>query len=183
MAQRADHCPACGRAFQSILDFPHVRILAFERLPLPEAVDYLSPAAAAKTMERRRESLDPSAWEPEGINRTPQIARACDTPEVRKYLARLATMSGQEVEPRGLLPPFKASGRFKWACPVGDTGIYLSLTDAEVQPGDKRTAEVQVYCDGPNLGSAGGPTLQRLGAIARLHYQGLLAEGFRAHLR
>ena len=35
-----------------------------------------------------------------------------------------------------------------------------------------------MYCDGPNLGSAGGPTLQPLGAIARLHYRGLLAEGF-----
>lgn len=179
MAHRTDHCPACGRPFKSILDYPLVRVLAFEQLPLPELVDYLSPAAATKTVKRRRESFDPSTWEPEGINRTPEIARACNRPEVRKYLARLATMSGQEVEPRGLLPPFKASGRFKWAYPVGDTGIYLSLTDAEAQAGDTRTAAVQVYCDGPNLGSAGGPTLQPLGAIALLHYQGLLAEGFR----
>jgi hypothetical protein len=38
-------------------------------------------------------------------------------------------------------------------------------------------AEVQIHCKGPNLGSAGGPTLQRLGAIARLRYEGLLAGG------
>jgi len=107
MAQRTDHCPACGRPFKSILDYPLVRVLAFERLPLPEVVDYLSPAAATKTMKRRRESFDPSTWEPDGINRTPQIARACDTPEVRNFLARLATMSGQEMEPRGLLPRSK----------------------------------------------------------------------------
>jgi hypothetical protein len=87
-------------------------------------------------------------------------------------------MPGQEVAPRQLLPPLKPSGRFNWAYPVADTGIYLSLNDAVDQTGDKRTAEIRVHCDGPNLGSAGGPTLQPLGAIALLHYQGRVAEGF-----
>ena len=179
MDHPTSYCPACGRAFQSILDYPLVRILAFERLPIPEALDYLSPAAAARTLKGRGESVDPSTWSPDAINRTPDIARACDTPEVREYLARLASMPGRQVAPRQLLPPLNASGRFKWAYPVGDTGIYLSLADAGAQAGDKRTAEVQVHCDGPNLGSGGGPTLQPLGAIALLHYQGLLAERFR----
>jgi len=165
------HCPACGRPFTSILDYPRVRILAFERMPIPEALDYLSPAAVAKTLKRQGESLGPNTWSPHAINRTPEIARACDTPEVRGYLAGLAIMPGQEMPPRQLLPPLKPSGRFKWAYPVGDTG-YLSLADAVVQTGDMGTAEIQLYCDGPNLGSAGGPTLQPLGAIARLHYQG-----------
>ena len=179
MRQRSHRCPACGRAFASILDYPRVRILGFERLPIPEALDYLSPAAAAKTAMARGKSFDPSTWSPEAINRTPEIARAYDTPEVREYLARLATMPGREVAPGQLLPPLKPSGRFKGAYPVANTGIYLSLNDAVAQTGDKRTAEIQVHCDGPNLGSAGGPTLQPLGAIALLHYQGLLAEGFR----
>ena len=179
MHQDTPDCPACGRTFASILDYPRVRILAFERLPIPEALDYLSPTAAGKTLGRRRESVDPRTWVPDGINRTPEIARACDTPEVREYLASLASLPGQEVVPRQLLPPFKPSGCFKWAYPVGDTGSYLSLTEAVAQTGDHRTAEVQVYCDGPSLGSAGGPALQPLGAIALLHYHGLLAEGFR----
>lgn len=159
MDHRTSHCPACGRVFRSILDYPRVRILAFERLAIPEALDTL--------------------LSPGGINRTPQIARACGTPEVRDYLARLATKTGHEVAPADLSPPFKPSDRFKWAYPIGDTGIYLALADAAVQTGDERAAEVQVHCDGPNLGSAGGPTLQPLGAIALLRYQGLLAEGFR----
>ena len=179
MRKRNNRCPACGRALASILDYPRVRILDFERLPIPEALDYLSPAAAAKTAKAREKSFDPGTWSPEAINRTPEIARAYDTPEVQKYLARLATMPGREVAPRQLLPPFKPSGCFKWAYPVANTGIYLSLTDSAAQPEEKRTAEVRVHCDGPNLGSAGGPTLQPLGSIARLHYQGLLAEGFR----
>ena len=179
MRQRSHRCPACGRAFASILDYPRVRILGFERLPIPEVLDYLSPAAAAKSVKARGESFEASTWSPEAINRTPEIARACETLEVREYLAPLAAMPDQEVAPGQLLPPLKPSGRFKWAYPVANTGIYLSLNDALAQTGDKRTAEIQAHCDGPNLGSAGGPTLQPLGAIALLHYQGLLAEGFR----
>ena len=78
----------------------------------------------------------------------------------------------------------KAHGYFKWAYPVTGSGIYLSLIDGENNSGiaenqtatndGLRSAEVEVYCDGPNLGSAGGATLQPLGAIALVTYQGLL---------
>jgi hypothetical protein len=47
------------------------------------------------------------------------------------------------------------------------------LTKASRPPAD-RTAEVQILCDGPNLGAARGPTLQPLGAIARVEYVGVL---------
>lgn len=32
------------------------------------------------------------------------------------------------------------------------------------------------YCKGPNLGSAGGPTLQPLAALASIHYAGRYEE-------
>jgi hypothetical protein len=37
-----------------ILDYPRVRILSFELLPLPEAVDDMSDAAAQKSLEWHR---------------------------------------------------------------------------------------------------------------------------------
>ena len=83
-------------------------------------------------------------------------------------------MRGREVEPRELLPRLAAHGIFKRAYPVADTGIYLSLSDTEPSSEAGRLAEVEVLCDGPNMGSAGGPTLQSLGAVARLRYEGLL---------
>ncbi len=179
------HCPACGREFKHILDYPRVRILTFERLPIPEAVDSWSDAAAEKRLSRlQAERFSPDAaggsqqeelHRRDGINMTPQIARACNTREVQDYLARLMALCGREVAPQELVPPLVAHGHFKWAYPVEETGIYLSLSDAEAPADDARVAEVQVHCDGPNLGSAGGPTLQPLGAIARLHYRGLLA--------
>ena len=95
-------------------------------------------------------------------------------PSIRR--GRAAKVLRSDVNP---LKPQRPRICHKWAYPVGDVGIYLSLADAVIQTGDTGTAEIQVHCDGPNLGSAGGPTLQPLGAIARLHYQGLLIEGFR----
>ena len=173
------HCPACGREFKDILDYPRVRILGFERLPIPEAIDSMSGAAAEKRLSRSRaERFNPDAppgFREDGINMTPLIARACETSEVQEYLGRLAALQGREVAPQELLPSLPAHGRFKRAYPVPDTGIYLLLSDSETSTDAARVAEVQVYCDGPNMGSAGGPTLQSLGAVARLRYEGLLA--------
>ena len=178
-------CPACRREFKNISDYPRVRILDFERLPIPEAVDTWSDAACEKRLARSRAKRSNSDAPPgalpdelrreDGINMTPRIERACDTSEVRDYLARLAALRGREVASRELLPPFAAHGRFTWAYPVPEAGIYLSLSDIEAPANDARVAEIQVHCDGPNLGSAGGPTLQELGAIARMRYEGLLA--------
>jgi hypothetical protein len=174
----AHHCPCCGREFKSILDYPRVRILGFERLPVPEAVDSISGAAAEKRMARwRAERSEPDALpslRDGGINMTPVIARACDTQEVQDYFARLTALQGRNVAPQELLPPFAAHGRFKWAYPVADTGIYLSFSESETSTETARVADVEVHCDGPNMGSAGGPTLQLLGAVARLRYEGLL---------
>jgi len=114
-----------------------------------------------------------------GINLTPEIVRACNTAEVSDYLAHLATLQGTEVVPRQLVPPFEADRYFKWAHPVPDTMIYVSLTDPTPPTSDKGAAAVQVHSKGPNLGSAGGPTLQPLGDIALVHYQGLLTQAFR----
>lgn len=60
------------------------------------------------------------------------------------------------------------------AYPVADTGIYLAPAEAETTTEAGRVAEVEVLCDGPNMGSAGGPTLQSPGAVARIRYEGLL---------
>lgn len=180
MHEQARCCPACGRQFQNILDYPYVRIMSFERMPIPEAIDYTSGTAAEKRLAKQRtKSHGLNGIMHDGINMTPKIELACNTAEVLKYLTHLSALSGQEVIPNKLLPPYKAHGYFKWAYPVSDTGIYLSMTDSSPPIDGKGMAEIQLHCAGPNLGSAGGPTLQKLGTIARIHYQGLLAKAFR----
>jgi hypothetical protein len=187
-------CPACQRRFKSVLSYPAVEVLEFERLPTPEAVDSFSDEAAQKWLERRRR--DPQGTKgltDEGINRTPTIAEACERPDVRDYFDRLRSLVGREVNPRELLPPFKVDSYFRRTYPIPGTRLYLAIGDdqagtehgtehsasAEPSQAESRVATIDVLCRGINLGSAGGPTLQVLGAVARLSYVGLLAEGFR----
>ena len=80
----------------------------------------------------------------------------------RAFKDILEYLRGRDVAPQELLPPFPADGIFKRAYPVADTGLYLCVSDAETADADARLAEVEVLCDGPNMGSAGGPTLQIL---------------------
>jgi hypothetical protein len=168
-------CPTCGRAFTSVFEYPRVRIFGFERLPIPEAIDTFSAEAARRRLARTRNlSEDPARLMTGAINMTPEIERACSTTEVQDYLKRLDTLVGRELKPQELLPPLEAHGFFKWAYPIPSTCIYLSLSDATSTEGNKRAAHVEVHCDGPNMGSAGGPTLQPLGAVARLTYEGEL---------
>lgn len=180
MHEQSHNCPACSRQFRNIQDYPYVRIVSFKRMPIPEAIDYTSGTAAEKRLSKQRaKSSGPNGLMHDGINMTPKIELVCNTDEVLKYLTYLSTLSGHEIIPNKLLPPFKAHGYFKWAYPVSDTGIYLSMTDSAPPIDGKGIAEIQLHCVGPNLGSAGGPTLQRLGTIALLHYQGLLTKPFR----
>ncbi len=167
-------CPCCQRPFRGIMDFPRVRLLTFERLPIPEAVDTMSEAAAEKWLARRRKAApnDLHGFQSDGINMTPVIEQACNSEWVIDYLQRLSSLVGKTVKPAGLLPPKPHHRIFKWAHPIPDTKLFLSLGDADDEP--TKSAEVQIHCDGPNLGSAGGPTLQRLGPIARVGFKGLL---------
>jgi hypothetical protein len=169
------HCPTCGRRFKSIRDYPRVLVLSYERLPIPEAVDRFSEAAAEKSLARKRGEGRPANWSgDDGINRTPEIASACARADVQQYLERLAQLAGQIVDPAELNPPFKPSERFKRTHPIPETKLFLSLTEEKPDDVSEGIAVIEVYCAGPNMGSAGGPTLLALGPIGRIRYQGLL---------
>jgi hypothetical protein len=120
--QSLHNCPACGREFTAILDYPRVRVLLFERLPTPEAVDDMSAAAAQKvTAWRRTHPSDNASSSHGGINMTPEIERACRTKEVKNYLTQLTEFVGCEVNPRELLPSIPADQFFKKVGGSADT--------------------------------------------------------------
>jgi hypothetical protein len=176
MKPNRETCPTCGRPFKGVQDYPQVLVLDFERLPIPEAVDHMSDEAAQRQTRRRIERGSVGGSRPEaGINMTPVVAQACERADVQAYLSQLESLIGQTVAPSKLLPTFPAHGHFRWAYPIADTGVYLSLGEAEPAGPGKRTAHVEMHCKGPNLGSAGGPTLQELGPIALVRYRGLLS--------
>lgn len=194
MRHDRDCCPACGREFRDIKGYPAVRILDFERLPIPEAIDTMSSVASVLQADARRAGR-PDAMEL-GVNRTPEIAEACGQERVQIYLESLSRLVGTEVDPRCLNPPWEADGYFKFAHRLdmpppreewsrGDR-LFLAVSepyddddDATSPSEGERFAHVVVYGDGINFGSAGGPTLLRLGVIARIRYRGLLASELR----
>jgi hypothetical protein len=134
----------------------------------------MSAEAWEKSLQWRRDHPGENDLSRRAINMTPETARAYQTPQVQEYLDQLASLVGREAEPSELLPQFPRDRLFKGAYPVAETPIYVSLAEGDPSSQVSRTAEVQALCRGPNLGSAGGPTLMHLGAIARLTYQGLL---------
>lgn len=169
-------CPCCGRTFEQVDDYPRVQVLAFERLPTPEAMDDTSAAAARKAIERHRRNPHESDWSRRGINMTPEIEKAARNAEVVEYLNRLDRLVGREIEPRELFPTWPADAHFKKAYRVAETPIWLSLHEGSADAASGRVTDVNALCEGPNFGSAGGPTLLVLGPVARITYCGLLQD-------
>jgi hypothetical protein len=155
-------------------DYPMVFVLRVDILPIPEVLDYWSEEAAAARLTRAQPGenrLPGQPWELVGINRTPEVASAYASEAVQNYLRALESHEGQEVAPDKLAPPLKPDGYFRWAHPIPGSGLYVSLSEAEPDSAG-RICQVVFHCKGPNLGSAGGPTLQALGPVAAIQYQG-----------
>ncbi|GEM_PF-2387389 len=170
-------CPCCGRPFEKIQDYPKVLILRVEILGVPEAIDYWSEEALRADLEARRGAIDSGLSHDltnrVGINLTPEIASAYHSEVIQGYFKIIKGYQGGETEPGSLKPPLKPDSYFKWAYPIPETRLYLSLSEAEPEEG-VRICQVMLHTRGPNFGSQGGPTLQPLGPIASIHYQGRL---------
>jgi hypothetical protein len=161
----------CGRPFESVFDFPRVRVISVRRLPLPEAIDSLSDEA----YRRGRARGDPSRAAREGsVNLTPEIEHACELAVVRAYFDKLDRLVQQVIAPNELLPPWKADSYFRSTYPLPGTRLWLAIDESEEQNGEYRAATLDVLSEGPNMGSAGGPTLQVLGSLVRIEYEGVL---------
>ena len=163
-------CPTCGRPFRGAWDFPRVEVLAASRLPTPEIVD---DGMIAPKLSRRLGGA-PYGERPSGRNLTPHIDRVLGRPEVTAYFGGLKALVGTTVGPDRLLPPWDADRYFRRAYPVGESGFYLGLREADDSTRADGRAEVELLCDGINFGSAGGPTLSPLGPVVGIRYRGVL---------
>jgi hypothetical protein len=139
-----------------MLDFPRVVVKSFEVRPIPEALDDFSIDAFRSAVR--------------SINLTPAIAEV--TERLGAYLVELESRVGMEVETKSLMPPYDRLEAFGVVYKVHDAPLYLGFGQ------DKDTADaichLQILGTGPNLGSAGGPTLQVYGNLATLGYEGRL---------
>ena len=176
-----ERCPCCLRPLEKMVDYPPVLVRRIERLPIPEVMDFWSDEAQRRRLDRSQLSTaQPSTSDPllDAVNRTPEVAVAYESESIQSYLHVLEGLQGQEVSPGQLVPLLKPDSTFRWAYQIPDTELFVSLAEAEPQ-GAERVCKVVIHGRGPNLGSAGGPTLQDFGALAAIHYEGRLVERFR----
>ena len=170
-------CPCCGRPFEKMQNYPKVFILRVEVLAIPEVIDYWSEEAIRADLEARRSAMDSGLPHDlinrVGINLTPEIASAYQSEVIQGYFKIIKDYQGSEIEPSSLKPPLKPDSYFRWAYPIPETRLYLSLSESDPEE-EFRVCQVMLHTRGLNFGSQGGPSLQPLGPIASIHYQGRL---------
>jgi hypothetical protein len=150
--------------FEQMHDYPVVEVESVEILPIPEAVDLHSSEAAVRWTTLSREE-EPAELR-HGINLTPEVAEAASRLEA--YFASLRSQAGKALRPELLDPPLERDANFRWAYRIPQSTLLISMQDRDDQEG---LCEVLIHGPGPNLGSAGGPTLQRFGALAAVYYR------------
>ena len=111
--------------------------------------------------------------------RADAIWKTAKTSALTNYLNTLSeiSVSGITLNPDDLLPGWPADGYFKYAYPIYDDKVehlriehkYLYIA-AFYQAEEGDICTVALLQSGPNLGSAGGPSLETVGNIATLHY-------------
>lgn len=157
-----------------MLDYPLVLVRKVEVHPVSEVIDYLSEEAQQARIAREdvgAHEFSDKNLRIHGINRTPEIAAACESEPLQKYLEGLKSQEGKVLPPHELLPRLQPDKYFKGAYPLAGTKLYLTLSEA-VPRQVGRISQVMYCCKGPSLGSAGGHTLQHLAALASIHYEG-----------
>lgn len=160
-------CPTCRRPFRSVLDYPAVIVERFEELPVPQS----EGATSARERKRFRSPIE-RLYE---RDRGPDIINALSRDVVRRYFNDLSKLVGQEVDPQRLRPGWKAHDDSRTSHPIPETKLFLALLESDASSENQGIVEVQVLCDGFNMGSAGGAMLWVLGPVARIRYRGLLA--------
>jgi len=197
-----DKCPTCEREFQSLDDYPLIYIASFNRGSIPvdlkfpfydrtifvgpnskvdnerppvEVLDFFKHNREAKQFEYNdwKWTLE-GKWENGRYNRENPDQREIIIARLNPYLEFLDSLVGREVPKEDLLPQFPRNDWFGYSFNIPDTTYQLMFDEQGKTPAGLRIAEFQLMGEGPNLGSAGGPTIQRLAKVGHLEYEGRL---------
>lgn len=163
-------CPACCRPFTGMLDYPNITVLGIE-FP-PQGII----------------SEDTQTWNATSFDEVKRIWMGISSPDaVQKYLAVLKNYSIQSlvqaptIPPKDLLPTWKnENSYFQWAYMIPRSDLSEASLERFILPryylAPSETSlgvcQIHLLGPGPNLGSAGGPTITVIGTIATIIYRG-----------
>ena len=195
-----DKCPTCEREFQSLEDCPLIYVSIFNRGSIPtdlkfpfydwtifvgpnsEACNERPPAEVLKFFKSNKKAKEfgydgwkwtlEGKWENGHYHRENPDQKEIIVARLNPYLDSLDSLVGREVPKADLLPQFPGDGCFRYAFGIPDTAYQLMFDEQGKTLAGLRIAELQLMGEGPNLGSAGGPTIQSLAKVGHLEYEG-----------
>lgn len=196
-----DTCPTCDRKFERAEDYPLIYVAKFERVEIPadlvlpffdwdvfvgpnsECTRNKKPPKAVLDSFKKNPKQESyvnegwkwalrGKWDTGSYHREQLDQRPIVVAELDPYLKKLEGLVGKEVPKTEILPQFDKDGCFRYAFNIPGTAYQLFFDEQEKTPAGLRNTMLQLMGEGPNLGSAGGPTIQALASIGRLEYEG-----------
>ena len=161
-----------------------------DKVAYPDGYIYYRPYNQTQEYRRQRET-HPEMYDRPGVvsvggdrykrqfNYAPIVKAVLEQNEpLREYLSSLKQMTGQEVPIKELFPRWQQHYfPSVFHVPSGPGGpnadrLLLRLSESKERATEYRVTEVGIWGNGPNMGSAGGPTIKRILPIAVLNYEG-----------
>tara|TARA_Y100000310_G_C20421989_1_gene687112 strand:- start:113 stop:721 length:609 start_codon:yes stop_codon:yes gene_type:complete len=195
-----DECPTCEREFQKLDDYPLIYVASFDRSDIPadlkfpfydwtvfvgpnsEAGNERPPEAVLDFFKGNKKAEEfeyqgwkwtkQGKWDRGSYHRENLDQREIIVASLNPYLDNLEGLVGKEVPRAELLPQFPKDGYFSYSFGIPDTAYQLMFSEEGKNPAGLRIAELHIMGEGPNLGSAGGPTIQSLAQVGKLGYEG-----------
>ncbi|MFC1697725.1 hypothetical protein ACFL1H_05305 [Nanoarchaeota archaeon] len=194
-----DKCPCCDKELKKLSDYPLVYIKDFKRIELPsdlvfpyhdheiyvepghphcnkkvpiEVFDYFKKNNKAESFE-----FEEWKWtkkQGDHYYRSQDDQRELIVNNLKDYFDKLESYVGKEVPTKEFLPPFDKDGYFNFAYQIPDTAYPIMFSDIDNPPEDYKISVIKIMGEGPNFGSAGGPTLSSLANLAKVEYEGRL---------
>ena len=190
------NCPSCCRELTQLTDYPRILVVNFERLDMPKNTKFPfsdhsiyvrkgsssanknPPDAVVDFFDKNKEtkSFSYKGWEwnrdRNWYNRHQSDQSGIISSAINPYLDGLLKKIGKEVEQTEFLPKFKRDGYIK-SFNIPGTGYSCDFWEKDKKE-TPSIAEFHLLGPGPNMGSAGGPTLQSYGLVGKLEYEGRL---------
>lgn len=122
--------------------------------------------------DRTPPSSHPKFWR-RSHNYAPTIRKLMEENQsVKQYFEALEQVVGQEIPTSRLLPNWEHDGYFRvYQIPNAD-GLALNLNESGKRTNGHRVSEINLFDKGPNMGSAGGPTLSKILQVGHIKYAG-----------
>lgn len=143
-------CPTCEHEIKGIMNYPQVIVNSIK-----EEVVF---------------AYSVWGWDPDEMasKLSAIVSQVLQLKEVQSYFNIFKSLVGKMISPIDIKPPYVImEGNNLFWC----EGHCFHLKIQDVKEG---ICNIVILTDGPNLGSAGGPTLSTLASLATIHYVGKL---------